>query len=743
MTMIKKEDDKIEQIKAMATEDMDLSVRSYNCLKRANIHTVGDLTKKTEDDMLRVRNLGRKSLDEVIEKLKSYGLCLKETYKMLLKDVLHKFVVVYGDEYVRQYREDNETEANALLCFPYISESGELLYRVLSRIYFVDGDYYLISDDVEKEMDLPILNLYNSILFPVENKALQFKFSSIIENLMAISNKDEEILLIRKIDYLEGYRDAQYPDNYIVRLVDEKIDIVGGLRVRIKERLGNDDGKTLFIGTIANEVHFTDAYKESMNFKYNIGDEVCVWYEEKYLEIAGTTFGRMYVSIDWKDRLKSFYYKGFEIDDKEQILQSYSGSQSCVRIPYGINEIGEDAFCGDTNIIEVRIPKTVAFIRKGAFADCTNLRKVVFEKESSLFEIEEDAFSECGKLSQIEFPKGLQCIGESAFYKCISLTQVALPPNLEKIEKKAFNYCSGLEKVFLPMSLNSIGEYAFDCCDSLQKFVVDSRNTFYKAINGNLFDRSDEDAADEIYLIKYASGKTESVYTIPEKTTSIDAYAFHASNNLIQINVPSKVESIGDFAFRINTLKDIKVDEYNQKYKDIDGVLYSKNGEYLLHYPSGRTECEYRIAESIKEIAANSFFAAKHLEKVIIPQGVTTIGSDSFYFCKKMSAIELPSSIRKIYEGAFMRSGLKNCIIPDGVEVINPKVFYENEELLSVVLPSSVKYIGHHCFYGCKKLKSLIYLGTMSQWGLISKGYKYMEGCNNFQVVCLDGVINN
>ena len=108
-----------------------------------------------------------------------------------------------------------------------------------------------------------------------------------------------------------------------------------------------------------------------------------------------------------------------------------------------------------------------------------------------------------------------------------------------------------------------------------------------------------------------------------------------------------------------------------------------------------------------------------------------------------MSAIELPSSIRKIYEGAFMRSGLKNCIIPDGVEVINPKVFYENEELLSVVLPSSVKYIGHHCFYGCKKLKSLIYLGTMSQWGLISKGYKYMEGCNNFQVVCLDGVINN
>ncbi len=59
-------------------EDMDLSVRSYNCLKRANIHTVEDLTQKTEDDMLKVRNLGKKSLDEVIFKLESYGFKLKD-----------------------------------------------------------------------------------------------------------------------------------------------------------------------------------------------------------------------------------------------------------------------------------------------------------------------------------------------------------------------------------------------------------------------------------------------------------------------------------------------------------------------------------------------------------------------------------------------------------------------------------------------------------------------------------------
>jgi DNA-directed RNA polymerase subunit alpha len=72
-----KEDQKLK-ILEMNIEDMDLSVRSYNCLKRANIHTVEDLLKKSEDDMLKVRNLGRKSLDEVIQKLAGYGLALKE-----------------------------------------------------------------------------------------------------------------------------------------------------------------------------------------------------------------------------------------------------------------------------------------------------------------------------------------------------------------------------------------------------------------------------------------------------------------------------------------------------------------------------------------------------------------------------------------------------------------------------------------------------------------------------------------
>lgn len=75
--LVSQEEDKQQKVLEMPIEDLDLSVRSYNCLKRASIHTVEDLIKKSEDDMLKVRNLGKKSLDEVIKKLEDLGLSLR------------------------------------------------------------------------------------------------------------------------------------------------------------------------------------------------------------------------------------------------------------------------------------------------------------------------------------------------------------------------------------------------------------------------------------------------------------------------------------------------------------------------------------------------------------------------------------------------------------------------------------------------------------------------------------------
>jgi DNA-directed RNA polymerase subunit alpha len=79
VTLADKEDNRQDRILNMSIEDLDLSVRSYNCLKRAGINTVQELIQRTEEDMMKVRNLGKKSLEEVQQKLAELGLSLRKS----------------------------------------------------------------------------------------------------------------------------------------------------------------------------------------------------------------------------------------------------------------------------------------------------------------------------------------------------------------------------------------------------------------------------------------------------------------------------------------------------------------------------------------------------------------------------------------------------------------------------------------------------------------------------------------
>ena len=77
--LVEKADDEKEKVLEMNIDELELSVRSYNCLKRAGINTVEELTNRSAEEMMKVRNLGRKSLDEVLAKLKEFGLHLRES----------------------------------------------------------------------------------------------------------------------------------------------------------------------------------------------------------------------------------------------------------------------------------------------------------------------------------------------------------------------------------------------------------------------------------------------------------------------------------------------------------------------------------------------------------------------------------------------------------------------------------------------------------------------------------------
>ena len=75
--MVEREETKKEKVLEMTIEELDMSVRSFNSLKRSGINTVEELTNKTEEDMMRIRNLGKKSLEEITQKLHSLGLSFR------------------------------------------------------------------------------------------------------------------------------------------------------------------------------------------------------------------------------------------------------------------------------------------------------------------------------------------------------------------------------------------------------------------------------------------------------------------------------------------------------------------------------------------------------------------------------------------------------------------------------------------------------------------------------------------
>ena len=76
--MVEKEEEQKDKLLEMTIEELDLSVRSYNCLKRAGINTVEELIQRNEEDMMKVRNLGKKSLEEVVNKLAELNLSLRK-----------------------------------------------------------------------------------------------------------------------------------------------------------------------------------------------------------------------------------------------------------------------------------------------------------------------------------------------------------------------------------------------------------------------------------------------------------------------------------------------------------------------------------------------------------------------------------------------------------------------------------------------------------------------------------------
>lgn len=247
-----------------------------------------------------------------------------------------------------------------------------------------------------------------------------------------------------------------------------------------------------------------------------------------------------------------------------------------------------------------------------------------------------------------------------AFQGDETVKYIKFPPRFQTIGNYCFADCKNLETVVFPRALVNIGNYTFSGCTSLQNFEL------------------------------------------PAELQVIGARAFLECNSLTEITIPKNTVSLGAAPFpSCANLKAIYVEEGNEVYRSVDGVLYKGKGS-LVQVPAAMTEFE--IPQTVDFVMIGAFWGcSKMTGPLIIPETVTAIGSQAFYHSGFTGEVVLPRKLASVYTSVF-----EGC-----------------EGITSVVMPG-VTYVSNNAFTGCTNLRSMEF------------GQTDFEG--NFNAAALEGL---
>ena len=282
-----------------------------------------------------------------------------------------------------------------------------------------------------------------------------------------------------------------------------------------------------------------------------------------------------------------------------------------------------------------------------------------------------------------------------------------------EIDQKAIDQTS-LHTISLPKTLTYIGDSDFSHAKNLTSIKVrDSeygKTRFWTDENGVLYGYVDhhtdvdKTTYDEyLELLCYPSAKSEKSYTVDDKVTAIAGNAFSNCFYLEKINlgngvrklgvaafkncmsiqsitIPKNVQKIGyNVAYFCDKLAAYHVDEQNENYCDIDGVLYTKDKSKLVIYPKAKklTDQIYTVDPACKEIEGMAFDYAAGLKEIKLPDGLTTIGRYAFLCCEQLEKLQIPETVTTIKGALDHITNLRYLYLCGDV----PEDFVENERL--------------------------------------------------------------
>ncbi len=333
---------------------------------------------------------------------------------------------------------------------------------------------------------------------------------------------------------------------------------------------------------------------------------------------------------------------------------------------------------------EIIIPESVETISNYAFYGFAGVKSVTVP--GSVKEIPDYAFSNCDNLENVVLAEGIEVIGKGAFGHCDKLNSITLPRSVKTIGDFTFSGCARLANVVLGNGLNTVGAGAFRGCDNIKSVHADNLESLMK-ISYYEQDSCPLFFAEELYAGGELLGET--------------------------LTIPDGVERIEKFSLAGLT--------------QVKKIVWGKN---------------------LKTICDGAFYGCGGLEDVVIPEGVTDIGSKAFYGCNGLKSFTLPDSIRRMGKEMFgdyvsaklyVNSFKTWCSIHFETWTCNPlyygkiQLYIDNEPIASTLaIPDDVANISSYAFYNLDSVTELIIGNGVTEIG----PYAFLN-CDNIRTVKL------
>jgi len=246
------------------------------------------------------------------------------------------------------------------------------------------------------------------------------------------------------------------------------------------------------------------------------------------------------------------------------------------------------------------------------------------------------------------------------------------------------------------------------------------------AVDGWMFYASNGNSDTKVLNIDFVRDRNGNDPNENEPVLGVRKYAVNADDYIEEIFIGADVVYIDENAFfNVKKLQRVTVDPANEFFKDIDGVLYTKDGKTLILYPicygQQPTDEEdvftypdsYSVPDGVEKINAFAFLKNGHLRDVILPETLKEIGDMAFFDCGRLGSYDYNADTDTLLGTGFT--------LPDGVEKIGSDAFSKCGNISPVLfIPESVREICHHAFFSCGGIKD-VYLGASDE-SLIETG---------------------